>query len=147
MILNRMLAAIALFTLTACGGSADRKVPELAGEMCDCFTSMNSTLTADGKALMKEVSSSASPQVTLQLGIKKLKPEDAVKFAEQLQEIGQKGSPVFTCMENFDKKHGKETTKDKNALAKKLLKEMQSKTDCPVGAAVVNMGIAKGVIN
>jgi FMN-dependent NADH-azoreductase len=75
-----------------------------------------------------------------------MKPAEAMEFAKQVQSIGEKSSPVFACMEAFDKKHGKETTKDKAALAKKLLKEMQSKGECVIGAAVINLGVAKGAI-
>ena len=48
-------------------------------------------------------------------------------------------------MENFDKKHSKETTKDRKALMEKLLKAMRAKGNCPVGAAIVSLGVKQGL--
>ncbi len=78
-------------------------------------------------------------------GIAKLRPEEAMVLSEQLKSIGTKGSVAFACMENFDKKHAKETTRDKKELMEKLLKEMRAKGDCPVGAAVVSLGLKQGI--
>lgn len=138
-----IIAATSLFVFAGCSGSADKKVPELANEMCDCFTKFQQGLSPEGKELMKAVSVSANPQSELITGMSKLKPEDAAAFAENLKSIGTKGSDVYSCMEAFDKKHGKETTKDKKVLTEKLLSEMQGNTNCPVGAAIVNMSVAK----
>lgn len=138
--------SVTLF-LTSCSGSADNKVPQLAGEMCDCFTNFQKELSPEVMDLLKKVSTSATPQADLQAGIGKLKPEDAVQFSQKFTSIGTKGTEVFNCMEAFDKKHAKETTKDKKGLSEKLLKEMQGNTNCPVGAAVVNLGVSKGVVN
>jgi hypothetical protein len=140
--LNFMTLAIA-FVFTACSGSADNKVPELANEMCDCFTKFQQDLSPEGRDLMKAVSTSATPQAELTAGMSKLKPEDIISFAEKLRSIGEKGSAVFTCMQEFDKRHEKETTKDRTALTEKLLTEMKAQGDCPVGAAIVNLSLVK----
>ncbi len=133
-----------LFLLTACSsGSADKKVPELANEMCDCFTKFEQSLSPGGRDLMKTVSVSANPQTEMMTGMAKLKPEEAAAFAEKMKSIGTKGSEVYTCMEAFDKRHGKETTTDKGALTEKMLKEMQQNSNCPVGAAIVNLSQSK----
>lgn len=133
-----------MLLLGACqSGSADKKVPQLAGEMCDCFTKFQASLTPEGRALMKEVSVSGDPQADLVEGMSKLKPGDAVEFSKKMSSMGDRNSELFKCMEAFDKKHGKETTKDKKALTEKLLSEMQGKTDCPVGAAIINLSLAR----
>jgi hypothetical protein len=141
-IILSILAASTLIIFTGCSGSADKKVPELANEMCGCFTEFQQSLSPEGKDLMKAVSVAANPQTELMTGMSKIKPADAVSFAEKLKSIGTRGSDVYTCMETFDKKHGKETTKDKAALTEKLLKEMQLQGNCPVGAAIVNLSLA-----
>jgi hypothetical protein len=138
----QLIAIVSFFVLTSCSGSADKKIPELANEMCDCFTKFQQDLSPEGRDLMKAVSVSASPQTELTTGMAKIKAEDAATFGQKLQSIATKGSDVYTCMEEFDKRHSKETTKDKAALTKKLLKEMQSKGSCPVGAAIVNLSVA-----
>jgi hypothetical protein len=132
-----------LISFTDCSGSADKKIPAMADEMCGCFEKFQQSLSSDAKELMKSVSTAANPQSEMMSGISKLKPEDVLSFGEKLKSIGTKGSEVYSCMEAFDKKHGKETTKDKTALTEKLLMEMQANGNCPVGAAVVNLGIAK----
>jgi hypothetical protein len=135
--------AFALFLLSACSGSADKKIPELANEMCDCFTKFQQDLSPEAIDMMKAISVSENPQTELMTGMSKVKPEDAASLGQKLQSIGTKGSDVYTCMEEFDKKHSKETTKDKAALTEKLLKAMQSQGNCPVGAAIVNLSAAK----
>jgi hypothetical protein len=60
-----------------------------------------------------------------------------------MQSIGTKGSDVYSCMEEFDKKHSKETTTDKKALTQKLYKQMNENGNCPVGAAIINLSLAK----
>lgn len=136
----------AVILLSSCSGSADSKVPELADEMCGCFDSFEKSLSADAQALMKTVSTADNPQTAMMTGISKLKQEDALAFSEKLKSIGVKGSPVAACMENFDKKHSKETTKDKKALMEKLLKAMRDKGNCPSGAAIVSLGLKQGVL-
>lgn len=140
-----IILIVSLFSIiTSCSsGSADKKVPALANEMCGCFDKFQQSLSADAVTLMKNVSTAADAQTEMMSGISKLKPEDAASFGEKLKSIGTKGSEVYTCMEAFDKKHSKETTKDKNALMEKLLTEMQANVNCPVGAAIVNLGLAK----
>lgn len=132
------------FFLISCGsGSADKKVPQLANEMCDCFTNFQQSLTADGVTLLKAVGVAANPQSEMTTGMGKLKPEEAVEFAQKIQSLGDKKSEVYACMEAFDKKHGKETTKNKTTLTENLLKEMQAKGDCPVGTAIINLSLSK----
>ena len=139
---------VSLFTLVllaSCSGSADKKVPELANEMCGCFDAVEKKLSPDALTLMKTVSTAEDPQSAMMSGIGKLKQEEAVSLAEQLKSIGTKGSAVADCMQNFDKNHIKETTKDKKALMEKLLKEMRANGNCPVGAAIVSLGIKQGI--
>jgi hypothetical protein len=139
------LLSVIIVSFSACSGSADKKVPELANEMCDCFTKFQQTISTDAKELMKAVSVSDNAQTEMMKGISKLKPEDATDFGEKLRAVGTKGSDVYTCMEEFDKKHSQETTKDKEALTEKLLTEMQKNDNCPVGAAIVNLSLKKGI--
>lgn len=149
--LYNMKLSIPVFTLfiafTSCSsGSADKKIPELANEMCGCFDNFQQSLSPGAKDLMKAVSVAANPQSEMMQGMSKLKPEEAASFSEKLKSIGTKGSEVFNCMEAFDKKHAKETTKDKKALTEKLLTEMQSIGNCPAGAAIVNLSLGRGGI-
>lgn len=142
-----MLAAAITLTLFSCGlGSADKKVPELANEMCDCFTGFQKDLSPDVIALLKKVSVSANPRQEMQEELAKLKPEEANAFIEKFKQISDRTSEVNKCMQEFDKKHAKETTKDKKGLTEKLLKEMQANGNCPAGAAMVNIGLQQQVV-
>lgn len=132
---------IAVILLSCASGSADKKVPELANEMCDCFSNFQKDISPAVIALLKKVSFSATPRQEIQSGLAKLKPEEAEIFIEKFKQISDKNSDVFKCMQEFDKRHEKETTKSKKALTQKMLKEMQENTNCPVGAAVVNIGL------
>ena len=138
------LPAILLTALFySCGGSADKKIPQLADEMCGCFESMQKTYSEDILKLLKDVSLAAEPQQALMSGMSKLKPEDAKKLTETLAEMGDKNTTVFKCLEAFDKKHAAETTTNRLELTEKLLKQMQNQTNCPAGAAIVNLGFSK----
>ncbi len=132
------ISVVVIFFLS-CKGSADKKALELANARCGCFDSFQNNLSEAGKKLMKEVSTAAKPQEVLIAGMAKLKPEDAKAFAEQLQSIAKVNSPVYKCMQEFDKIHSKETTTDKNALTEKVLMEMQRSGNCYVGAAIINL--------
>jgi hypothetical protein len=139
-----LIFAVSILISFSCStGSADKKVPALADEMCGCFDKFQQTLSADAKEMMKNVSTADNPQSEMMSGMSKLKQEDALSFGEKMKSIGTKGSEVYTCMEAFDKKHSKETTKDRTALTEKILKEMQANTNCPVGAAIINLSLAK----
>jgi pyoverdine/dityrosine biosynthesis protein Dit1 len=137
----KQLISIALSAalLISCSGTADNKVPVLAGEMCDCFDSFQQSLSADAKQLLKEVALAENPQQVLMNGIAKLKPDDAKAFAEKLQSLADKKTAIAQCMDNFDKKHSKETTKDRDALLQKLLAEMRRNGNCYTGAAIINL--------
>lgn len=135
--------ATAAILLCSCAGSADKKIPELANDMCGCFDKMQQSYSADVVQLLKEVSVAADPQTVLTSGMMKLKTEDAKKLAESLAEMGNKNADVFKCMEAFDKKHEKETTTDRTALTEKLLAQMQANGNCNTGAAIVNLGLSK----
>ena len=90
------LPAILLTALFySCGGSADKKIPQLADEMCGCFESMQKTYSEDILKLLKDVSLAAEPQQALMSGMSKLKPEDAKKLTETLAEMGDKNTTVF----------------------------------------------------
>lgn len=142
--MKSFITAVSLCTLLfSCSGSADKKVPELANEMCGCFDAMQKDYSADVTALLKEVSTAADPQAALMSGMVKLKPEDAKKLTASLAAMGDKNSAIFKCMEAFDKKHEKETTTDRTALTEKMLKEMQQNGSCPTGSAIVNLGLSK----
>lgn len=142
--MKSLIIAVSMCALLfSCSGSADKKVPELANEMCGCFDGMQKEYSADVTALLKEVANAADPQAALVSGIVKLKPEDAKKLTSSLAEMGNKSSAIFKCMEAFDKKHEKETTTDRTALTEKMLKEMQKNGSCPTGSAIVNLGLSK----
>lgn len=139
----KWIAFVAIVFSACKQGSADKKVPELASDMCGCFTKFEASLSPDAKSLMKEVSVSADPQKDMIAGMSKLKPEDAMEFGKKMSSIADRNSEVYKCMEAFDKKHGSETTTDKKALTEKLLSEMQGRTNCPTGAAIINLSLAK----
>ena len=136
-----------ILSLSSCkSGSADKKVPELANEMCDCFSTFQNRFDSQSASLLKEVSTSADPKTLFQEGIKKMSAEKAEFFTRQIQSLGDKSSSVYACLADFDKKHGKETTKSKNELKKKLLAEMQRKGNCYTAAAMVNLDISRNPV-
>jgi len=124
-------------------GSADKKVPELADEMCHCFDDFSKSVSEKEMAIFKDVSAAAQPQKVLTEAFAKLEAGEATGLAEKMKSIGDRNSPVFKCLEAFDKKNSKETTTDKEKLTEKLLKKLQS-DQCNIGAAIINLSLKKG---
>jgi hypothetical protein len=134
----------ALAMMASCTeGSADKKVPELADEMCNCFDDFSKSVSEKEMGIFKEVSASAQPQKVLTEAFAKLEAAEATGLAEKMKSIGDRNSPVFKCLEAFDKKHSKETTTDKEMLTEKLLHKLQS-NQCNIGAAIINLSLKKG---
>ncbi len=129
-----------IIVITACKGTADKKVPELAEEMCSCFDSIKQNTTPEEMTVFKEVSVAAYPQEVLQNAVKKMDAAKAAAFAEKLKSVGDKTSPVYVCLQQFDKKHEKETVQDKKAFTEKLFAQLQA-NNCVIGAAIVNLGL------
>jgi hypothetical protein len=137
-----LIVPAVIFLLYSCKpGSADKKVPELANEMCDCFSALQKRFDTESVELLKLVSTSTNPKRVLQDGISKMTPEKSSFFTRQIQSLGDKNSKVYLCLQDFDKKHGKETTKSKGMLKRNLLKELQQKNDCFTAAAMINLDI------
>lgn len=123
-------------------GSADKKVPEIAAEMCGCFDEFKKTLTPEDLEVMKAVSLASKPDEVLKGEFSKMDPAKAVSFSGKMQSVGDKKSAVYKCLEEFDKKHARETTADKKALTEKLLARLQA-MNCTIGAAMVNLSLRK----
>lgn len=136
-----VIAAVSILLVSCGSGSVDKKVPELANEMCNCFSAFQERFDSESVSLLKEVSNSADPKAVLQEGIKKMTPEKAEFFTRQIQSLGDKSSSVYACLADFDKKHGKETTKNKSDLKKELLASFQKNGNCFTAAAMVNLDI------
>lgn len=144
-ILFAVLPAI-LFIFSSCGsGSADRKVPELATEMCKCFESMNKGLSPAATALYKEVASATKPSATLKNGLENMDPAEAAAVSTSLMSLDDENSEIAKCMEAFDRKYEKETTRDRKSLFNNLLEEMRKNSTCPIGAAMINITIEEGI--
>jgi GTP cyclohydrolase FolE2 len=139
-----MTLPVLSFIFSSCGGgTADGKVPELASEMCQCYESMQQSLTPAAMQLYKDVAKASDPSVAFQAGLAKLNRAETDTVARGLMRVTSASSPVYQCLKAYDKKHEKETTRDKNALLRKLLVELQKNTACPLSAAIVNLGIKR----
>lgn len=130
-----------LFIFSSCGGSADKKVPELASDMCKCFESMQKELSPVAQEFYKEVAKSTKPAATFQNGLENMDSAEAGAIRAALMNIDDKDSKVNQCMEAYERKYAKETTRDEDGLVRKVLEEMRKNNSCPLGAAIVNLGI------
>lgn len=129
--------------LLSCGqGSADKKVKQLAGEMCSCFDEFKKNISEKEMQVFITVSTAANPQQAITNTMRQMNPDEANAFADKLKTIGDKNAPLFQCLQAFDKKHGQETTKDKQALTQNLLHELHT-MNCTIGAAIMNLSLGK----
>ncbi len=134
-------AVIVAVLFTGCKGSADSKVPQLAKEMCGCFSSLENGLTEKEKVVFKAVSVAENGQAEMTKGMAAFSPEEATAFGTKLSNLGK--GEIADCMSSFEKKHATETTTNKDEFLKKVLAAMRTENGCYAGAAVINLGIKK----
>lgn len=105
---------------------------------------MQKGLTPVAQAFYKDVAKAAKPSVAFQNGLDNMDSTEADAIRASFLSMDEDGSKVNLCIDAFDNKYEKETTSNKSALLRKVLAEMQKNSACPVGAAVMNLGVEGG---
>ena len=137
------VAIVIAVSLAACK-SADNKVPEIASDMCNCFSATEKNISKSTKDLFVKAANDDDPQKVLQQELIKLDPEDQVVINQELMslsELQDEKSEIGNCMKNVEKKYGNAYTRDKNKLGDKIVSELESKKGCDFTASIMKMGL------
>ncbi|MEI9908938.1 MAG: hypothetical protein WDO71_04275 [Bacteroidota bacterium] len=136
------IIAIAL-SLVACK-SADNKVPEIAADVCNCFSDIEKNFSKETKALLAKAANDSNPQKVLKEEIVKLDQEDQMAIGQELMSLGELGdekSDMGRCMKGVEKKYGNNFTRDKKILGNKIVQELESKNGCGFTASIMKLGL------
>lgn len=137
-----VFSIITLF-LASCSGSADKKVPQLANEMCDCFQSFDKDLSPAGKELFQKMIHAENPQSVLQKGIAALPADESKQLVAKIQSLTNKDSEVFKCITAFDERNKHETIKDRKDFTQKIFQQMKVSGACTTGTAMMALSLYK----
>jgi hypothetical protein len=132
----------AAIVISSCGASKG-DIDGIAKGMCNCFSSMESNLSADTKEILKSATTASDPQKAISDALLKLSPEKQMSVGKEMMsfsEVGNSSSTVGKCMQDLEKKYKNVKTYNEGADAKKLVEAMK-KENCSVGVAILSMGL------
>ena len=141
-----------LLILAGCN-SADKKIPEMASDFCNCFSSMEMNLNSKTKQIVEAAANSADPSKTMKDEAKKLDEEEKKTVGEEFAsfaEIDNPDSKIGRCLADVDKKYGKPNAMNESKLIRKLITELESKKGCEFTVAVLKLSLKtreKGKVN
>lgn len=137
-----VLAVVALF-LVSCK-SADKKVPQIAADFCNCFTQMEKDMSPESKSLFTKAAESPDPEKAIEEGITALDEETQLKVGQEFMAFGDlenENSEVGRCMKNVEKKYDNEYTLNQSKFVSKVIKELEKKPGCDFTASLLKMGL------
>jgi type IV pilus biogenesis protein CpaD/CtpE len=138
-----VLLGLAVVLLAGCA-TADQKVPEIAADFCNCFSEIQSKMSAKTKDLILKAANSATPQATLSTELLSLPEEERFEISKELMvmaDLGDETSSVGRCMKDVEKKYGDARTFNKKEFAEKVIKELESKQGCDFTAMLMKIGL------
>lgn len=138
-----VFSTVVLLFLASCNGTADKKVPQLANAMCDCFQSIDKELSPAARELFLKMTETENPQLMLQKGMTSLSADESKKLTEQIQLLTNRQSEVFQCIKAFDEKNKKETISNRKEFTRKIFKQMKASGNCTTGAAMMALSLYK----
>lgn len=139
---------IFLLVLVAVGfnscNDADDKVPGIATDMCQCFSSTEKNLAPQTKEIFLKASNAADPKKVLIEEIAKLDEAAQLLVSNDLlvfSEIENPNSAIGKCMAAIKKKYGKANAFNETRFAKKIIKELESKRGCAFTSYIMKVGM------
>ena len=136
--------ALLVFILGAC--SADMKVPEIASDMCACYKPLQDSLSEEAKSLIISSAGSTDISKAMQDGIGKLDTLKQLTVSLELMKLDQaadNNSSIGRCLKDLEKKYDKDYTLNENTFLDKVIKELDSKKECGLTAALMKIGMTE----
>jgi hypothetical protein len=143
---NYLLLTVSLaFVLASCS-TADQKIPTIANDFCNCFGTLEKSMSTELKDIFVKAGDSEDPQAALTKSLMEMDPEKQASITEELQGLSSVQDPnseVGKCMAELEKKYKNEKTRDKKKFGEKLLAELKGKSGCTLTYAIMKMGFQK----
>jgi hypothetical protein len=137
------VAVIATFFMSSCG-TADNKVPQIASDFCNCFTSMERDLSTGTKSIIAKAADAEDPEKSLTDAVMNLNEEEQTKIGTEMMSLGDmenESSEVGRCIKSVEKKYDNEYTLNQEKFAQKIVKELESKQGCSFTASLLKLGL------
>jgi Skp family chaperone for outer membrane proteins len=140
---NSLIMVVSIAFVMASCATADQKIPAIATDFCNCFNTMEKTMSPELKDIFVKAGESDSPQAELTKLLMAMDAEKQAAVTEELQAFSSLDDPnteVGKCMNDFKKKYDDDKTRDKKKFYDKLLAEVKSKSGCTLGLAIMKIG-------
>jgi len=137
------LLTVYTIVLFSCS-SADKKIPEIATDFCNCFNKMEKSISQRTIDILINVSNADDPQASLKEEMDKLSPEEFKKVKAEISVLrltDDDRSELGACIREAEKKYGKAYTTDQKKFGEKIIKELESRGDCKLTTAVWKFGL------
>lgn len=135
---RNLLLIISLALVIASCSSVDKKVPEIATEICNCFSSLDKQMSPDLKAIFIKAGAADKPQEALGdelLSQEPAKRDSLMKELQTLIIIGDPSSELNKCMNDFKKRYSGGKTKNRDKFYANLFAELEGKPGCQLALA------------
>jgi hypothetical protein len=137
-------AVAALVFSVSCKSKADEKMPELAGDICNCMSMLDKELSAETRDLIVKASNAADPTAELQKLVMALPDDKKMSIGTEMMKMGEledKNSPVGQCMKKLEEKYDDVKTMDSDkTVMRKVVKAIEQK-NCPLALAIMKLGM------
>ena len=143
--LKPTLFVFAVLCIVACS-TADNKVPQMATDFCNCFRTMEDSLSSEVKQLLTTASNASDPEKAMDEATEGMSEEKKLSIGMEMmsfQSVEDPNSAVSRCMKDIENKYKHDRTTDKEKFAKKLIAELEKKQGCEVTAAIMKLGYKK----
>jgi hypothetical protein len=138
-----LFTGILIAGLYSCN-QADNKVPGIATDLCQCFSSIEKNSSPQTKEIFLKASNASDPKKILQEEISLLDENAQVIVRKDLlifSEIDKPASSIGKCIGAIKKKYGKANAFNETKFTQKIVEELQSKAGCSFTASVMKMGM------
>lgn len=137
-----VLAVVALFFVSC--KSADKKVPQIAADFCNCFVKLEKEMSPEAKNLFTQAAESPDPEKAIEEGIMVMDEETQLKVGQEFMAVGEidnENSEIGRCMKDVEKKYDSEYTLNQSKFVNKIIKELEQKPGCSFTASLLKMGL------
>lgn len=140
----RTLIVLSFMSLiVASCSTADKKVPQIAEDFCNCFSKMEKEMSAESKRIFKTAANASDPEQVLQDELLKLEGETQTQVNEEFMAFGEledENSEVGRCMKSVEKKYDNSYTFNESKFMDKVIKELENKLGCDFTASLLKVG-------
>ena len=136
-------AVIVMLILVSCQ-SADKKIPQIAGDFCNCFSSLEKNLSEKTKGIIDRAANSANPEQSMKDDVEKLTEEEKMSVGTEMVSLGDmenKDSDLGKCMEAVKNKYNNARTFNEKKFLEKMVKELDSRGGCSFTADLLQIGL------